>query len=197
MMWKLTTPLLLLTSEPRVKKCLLADNFKRLFDWGEAQLLIYSTGHIEWVWHRLKTWRGHTVIPVYKVCGSVNGVYYPSGVISQFTPTHLRCWFLPYETERVPHQLKNTVVDAFEKRETHLVSLTHQWAGNFCLRVEMISFSTSWSVSVTMSVDELFSVTALSRCKALWATCKFMNKKMPRFSLRKLRVLACRRKYAF
>ena len=25
---------------------------------GGAQLLIYSTGHIEWVWHRLKTWGG-------------------------------------------------------------------------------------------------------------------------------------------
>ena len=39
----------------------------------------------------------------------------------------------------------------------------------------MMSFSTSWSVSVTMSVDELFAVTALSRCKALRATYKFAN----------------------
>ena len=39
----------------------------------------------------------------------------------------------------------------------------------------MMSFSTSWSVSVTMSVDELFAVTALSRCKALRAIYKFAN----------------------
>ena len=39
----------------------------------------------------------------------------------------------------------------------------------------MMSVSTSWSVSVTMSVDELFAVTALSRCKALRAIYKFAN----------------------